>query len=145
MTIGELSRAAGVPISTLRFYERRGLVRPASRSRAGYRSYVDADVARVRFLRRAQELGFTLEELGVMLAMSEGRTVKADDIGRVGSAKLAEIDARIKDLARVRDALAGLLSARCLDPDEPCPIIAALADRTPLGPARRPTRKAKRP
>ncbi|AKU95285.1 transcriptional regulator, MerR family [Labilithrix luteola] len=129
MTIGELAKAAGVRISTLRFYERRGLLKPASRSRAGYRRFTEDDAARVRFLRRAQELGFSLEELGMMLALSQRRTVRAGDIAHVGKQKLSEIDERIADLRRVRRALSGLLAAQCIDPNEPCRIVAALADR----------------
>jgi len=127
MTIGELAQAAGVRISTLRFYERRGLLRPASRSAAGYRHFGDDDVARVRFLRRAQELGFGLTELAAMLALSGQRTVRRRDIASAGSAKLAELDQRITDLRRVRRALAGLLAEPCLDLEAPCPIIASLA------------------
>lgn len=131
MTIGELAQAAGVRISTLRFYERRGLLKPRSRSRAGYRNFSEADGARVRFLRRAQELGFSLEELRAMLKLSERRTLVTSDIARSGNAKLAEIDARIADLTRVREALAGLLSAQCIEPDLPCPIIEALDSGPP--------------
>lgn len=139
MTIGELARKAGVPTSTLRFYERRGLLSPTARSRAGYRRYEEPAVDRVRFLRRAQELGFTLEELGTMLALSDRRGVRGRDIGSLGSAKLVELEERIADLVRVRDALASLLAAHAFVPDAPCPIIAALAERPPAprAPARR--------
>ncbi len=129
MTIGELARAAGVRISTLRFYERRGLLTPASRSPAGYRRYEAADVDRVLFLRRAPELGFSLAELGAMLALSRRRALRRADAVRAGTEKLAEIDARIADLREMRRAIAGLLGAPCLDPEAPCPIIAALASR----------------
>ena len=101
MSIGELARFAGVPISTLRFYERRGLLRPASRSQKGYRRYVERDVALVRFLRRAQELGFRLSELEELLQLSEGRELARDAMERIGRSKLAEIETRIDDLRRV--------------------------------------------
>jgi len=127
MTIGELARSAGVRISTLRFYERRGLLQPTSRSAAGYRHYTKDEVARVRFLRRAQELGFGLAELSVMLALSQQRTVRRRDVAGIGSTKLAEIDQRIADLRRVRRALARLLAQPCIDPETPCPIVASLA------------------
>jgi DNA-binding transcriptional MerR regulator len=126
MTIGELARAGGVPISTLRFYERRGILTAPARSSSGYRSYdVDA-VLRVRFLRRAQQLGFTLAECAAMLAWSR-QGVRRGPIVRAGAAKLEEIDGRIADLRRVRRALAGLLAAPCIDLAAPCPIVAALA------------------
>ena len=126
MTIGQLARAAGVPVSTVRFYERRKLILPAARSAASYR-YYDADhVQRVRFIRRAQELGFGLAEIGLLLGFSRARVRRAE-LDRVGGRKLAELDARIADLRRVQRALRGLLAAPCFDPDAPCPIIAALA------------------
>lgn len=126
VTIGELARAASVPISTLRFYERRGLLSAATRTRAGYRQFTEDDAARVRFLRRAQELGFTLAELRELLALSRKRTVIGGEVAKRGNAKLTEIDTRIADLRRVRRALAELLAAQCTDPDVPCPIVAAL-------------------
>jgi DNA-binding transcriptional MerR regulator len=127
MTIGQLAKACGVPISTLRFYERRGLLRPSTRSAAGYRFFGPDEIARVRFLRRAQALGFSLEELGSMLTLSASRDVVTADIATVGAEKLAELDQRIADLGRVRAALAALLDAQCLDLQAPCPIVAALA------------------
>jgi MerR family mercuric resistance operon transcriptional regulator len=128
MTIGELARSAAVRISTLRFYERRGLLRPTARTAAGYRVFSAEDVARVRFLRRAQELGFGLAELAQMLALSHQRTVRRRDLAAVGATKLAELDQRIADLRRMRRAVAGLLSQPCIDPEAPCPIVASLAE-----------------
>jgi MerR family mercuric resistance operon transcriptional regulator len=137
MTIGELARSAGVRISTLRFYERRGLLRAAARSAAGYRQFSADDVARVRFLRRAQELGFGLSELSDLLALSQQRTIRRGDIAAAGASKLAELDQRIADLRRMRRAIAGLLAAPCIDPAAPCPIIASLAALPPRNCLRR--------
>jgi MerR family mercuric resistance operon transcriptional regulator len=128
MTIGELATAAGVRISTLRFYERRGLLRPSARSAAGYRQFTADDVARVRFLRRAQALGFGLAELALLLGLSAQRTVRRRDLAALGATKLAELDQRITDLRRVRRAIAGLLAQPCIDLEAPCPIIASLGD-----------------
>lgn len=143
MTIGELAEAAGVRISTLRFYERRGLLAPAARSAAGYRHFTADAVARVRFLRRAQELGFGLAELAMMLALSQQRTVKRRDLAGLGASKLAELDDRIADLRRVKRALVGLLAQPCLDPEAACPLIAALAGAPAAGAGR--TVRARRP
>jgi MerR family mercuric resistance operon transcriptional regulator len=131
MTIGELARAAAVPVSTLRFYERRGLLPPAARTRSGYRTYEVRDVERVRFLRRAAELGFTVRELRLLLRLSSATTIRRTDVVRIGEAKLAELDERIADLQGLRDAVAQLLAEPCLDPAAPCPIVAALASRPP--------------
>lgn len=136
MTIGELARAAGVRTSTLRFYERRGLLRPSARTAAGYRQFTADDVARVQFVRRAQQLGFGLRELLQLLAMSQQQTIRRRDVAAAGTAKLAEIDQRIADLRRMRRAIAGLLALPCIDPGAACPIIASLA-----GEAERPSRR----
>ncbi|WP_402468921.1 MerR family transcriptional regulator [Isoptericola aurantiacus] len=129
MTISELARRAGVKVSTVRFYERRGVLPPPERSGNGYRTYSPQDVARVRFLRRGQELGFTLAELAELAALAGGgrHDVVAAEVQEVGTAKLAEIDARLDDLRRVRTALQELLDDPCAGPRTPCPVVAALA------------------
>lgn len=126
MNISELAARAGVKVSTVRFYERRGLLPLPTRSAGGYRDFPDEDVARVRFLRRGQQLGFSLAELGELTALSGQRVLMTGDVARLGRAKLAEIDERIADLARVRSALAGLLEQQCIDPDAACPVVSAL-------------------
>ena len=132
MLISELAGRSGVKTSTVRFYERRGLLPEPARSSGGYREYAEADVALVRFLQRGQELGFTLAELDELTALTRrpgtgDRMVLSGEIAARGVEKLAEIDTRIQDLARMRSALAGLLLAQCVEPDVPCPIIGALA------------------
>jgi MerR family mercuric resistance operon transcriptional regulator len=127
MLISELAAAAGVKVSAIRFYERRGILASPGRTSGGSREYDQSDVDRVRYLKRGQELGFTLVELGAMTALSGAQGPLSGEVSALGDAKLAEIDERIADLARVREALAGLLAAQCVEPDVPCPIIAALA------------------
>lgn len=127
MTIGQLARAAGVPISTVRFYERRKLVLPSTRTSGNYRLYDDADVDRVRFIQRAQTLGFTLSDVATLLRFSSGQVVRRAQLNQVAALKLADIDARIDDLKRVRRGLVTLLGQPCFDPDAPCPVIGALA------------------
>jgi len=135
MMISELAEAAGVKVSTIRFYERRGILGAPGRTASGYRAYDAGDVDRVRYLRRGQELGFTLAELATMLGLSRSRDPFTAEIAALGKGKLAEIDARIEDLVRVRSALAGLLDAQCADPSAPCPIVEALARPTASGAA----------
>jgi len=129
MLISELAAAADVKVSTIRFYERRGILDSPERTAGGYRAYDRADVDRVRYLKRGQELGFTLVELGMLGSLSGAGEPLSGEIAALGAAKLAEIDERIADLGRVRSALAGLLAAQCVEPDVPCPIIAALSDQ----------------
>ncbi|MEV6237870.1 MerR family transcriptional regulator [Lentzea sp. NPDC051838] len=120
MRISELARAAGVGISTVRFYERRGLVTPTARGHGGYRHYDQEALRRLKFIRRAQVLGFTLAEVDQILAVSGANT---NDLGEVITEKVAEIEQRQRDLERVRLAL---LDVAANGVREQCPIIAAL-------------------
>ena len=116
-----------MPISTVRFYERRKLVLPSTRTSGNYRLYDGADVDRVRFIQRAQTLGFTLSDVATLLRFSSGQVVRRAQLNQVAALKLADIDARIDDLKRVRRGLVTLLGQPCFDPDAPCPVIGALA------------------
>ena len=130
MRIAEFAAHADVEISTVRFDERRGVLESPPRTQGGYRDYDEHALARLRFLRRGQELSFTLQQLGDFVSMSaDARAGTADpaDVRRVATEKLLEIDHRIRDLERTRIATTGLLADPCLDPTEACPIIAALA------------------
>jgi MerR family copper efflux transcriptional regulator len=123
--IGQLAKRGGVGIDTVRYYERSGLLTPRSRLASGYRRYGDIELARLRFIRRAQGLGFTLREIKQLLALSTQR-----DVGRVkrsAQKKLLDVQARIAALERVRDGLATLVSA-CPGHGQAadCPILRAL-------------------
>ena len=126
LTIGRLAKRASVGIDTVRFYERRGLLPDPERTAAGYRLYPPSIVDRIRFIRRAKAIGFSLDEIDALLDIHDhgGRksTVKA-----LTQRKLAEIDARIEDLARMRDVLHEL-DNRCSGHGDVggCPIIDAL-------------------
>lgn len=108
-------------ISTVRFYERRGLVVPATRTHGGYRQYDDEALRRMKFIRRAQRLGFTLTEVEQILAVSG---LDGDDLGDVITEKVAEIEQRMRDLDRVRLAL---LDVSANGVREQCPVVAALS------------------
>ena len=108
LNIGSVARLAGVPLTTVRFYERANIVRPAGRSGANYRLYSPDAVARIRFTRRAQELGFTLREVKELLALrSDGKT-SCKKVRATASAKIDDINARIRSLRRIGRALAKL-------------------------------------
>lgn len=123
--IGELARRAGVGIDTVRYYERSGLLAPHSRLPSGYRRYRDLEVARLRFIRRAQSLGFTLSEIKSLLKLSAQRNVA--QVKRSAQAKLEDVERRMKELQRVRDGLAELIS-ECPGHGraDQCPILRAL-------------------
>lgn len=129
MHIAELAGRAGVKVSTIRFYERRGLLRMPERTSAGYRQYDDAAVTHLRYLRRGQELGFTLAELAEIGELSDRMRsggVTASEVAETAERKLRELDDRIEDLRRTRAAITQLLESQCADPSAPCPVVAAL-------------------
>jgi Hg(II)-responsive transcriptional regulator len=111
LTISRLAEAAGVELSTIRYYERRGLVRPNARRSSGYREYTDEAVRRVRFIRHAQALGFTLEEIAGLLRLRIAPGTDCAAVRARASAKLANVKARLAELERIRDALAKLVAA----------------------------------
>src|SRR5262245_14308151 len=95
MTIGQVARQGGVGVETVRFYERRGLLQEPSRKESGYRHYGDETVSRLRFIRRAKELGFSLKEIGELLTLRIDPDTDSGDVKRRAEAKIADIDARI--------------------------------------------------
>ena len=127
LTIGRLAKAAGVGIDTVRYYERAGLLPAPARSASGYRRYGQDELSRLRFIRRAQRLGFSLAEIDELLALSRQRDIAA--VRRQAAAKLADVDARMRELERVREALGALFEA-CPghERDGPCPILSALGE-----------------
>jgi len=123
--IGTLAKWAGVGIDTVRYYERSGLLAPKARLASGYRRYSAAELARLRFIRRAQALGFTLREVRELLALSGRRDVAR--VKRAAQERLANVEQRMADLQRVREGLRSLIDAcpghgRAQD----CPILKAL-------------------
>lgn len=112
LRIGDVARSAGVNVQTLRYYERRGLVVAAMRRHTGQRQYIAADIDRVRLIKAAQRLGFTLEEIGEMLDLSAHRRGTGELRARA-AAKIDEIDGRIAQLAAMRSALTDVMAANC--------------------------------
>jgi MerR family copper efflux transcriptional regulator len=128
LTIGRLAARAGVGVATIRFYERRGLLAEPERTPAGYRRYPAAVVNRLRFIRRAQELGFTLAEIGELLSLTAAAASDCVPVRHSTVRKIESIDRRIRDLQRMRAALVELQAA-CVGsgPAAECPILDALA------------------
>lgn len=129
LTIGRLARAADVGIETIRYYQRRKLLPLPARSDSAFRRYPAALIDRIRFIKRAQELGFTLEEIGALLALEDGKNRRA--IRKVAAARLEQIRARIADLARMERTLSHLIEhCETTGQARPCPIIAALLGKS---------------
>ncbi|MGH8114635.1 MAG: heavy metal-responsive transcriptional regulator [Rhodanobacteraceae bacterium] len=130
LTIGSVARRAGVGIDTIRYYEREGLLPLPQRRSSGYRDYGDAAIDRLRFIRRAKDLGFTLDEIRELLALSSDRARGVRDVKRRAEARLAGIEERIRELQKVRRGLKQLIAA-CPGngPLEHCPILRALGGK----------------
>jgi MerR family copper efflux transcriptional regulator len=111
LTIGALAKRAGVGVETVRFYERRGLVRRPARPRVGYRSYPEDAVGRIRFIRNAQAIGFTLQEITALLALRVTAGTNCAAVRSRAAAKLADVKQRMTDLERIRIALEKLVAA----------------------------------
>jgi DNA-binding transcriptional MerR regulator len=105
LTIGQLAKAVGVPTSSVRFYERRGLLSPDHRSRGNYRMFSAATLERLRFIRAAQAAGFTLKDIELLLDFRDGDVSPCRDVQNVIGERLAKVDREIKHLHHVRDVL----------------------------------------
>ena len=127
LSIGQLARQAGVGIETVRFYERQGLLLEPHRKASGYRQYTGDVVTRLRFIRRAKELGFSLKEISELIALRLDPDATCADVRQRAEGKLANIEARIKDLQRIKQALKTLTRTcgRRRSTSE-CPIFEAL-------------------
>lgn len=124
----EVARRAGVNVETLRFYERTGILPQPPRRASGYREYPLETVRRVRFVKRAQELGFSLKEIKELLDLTTMPRAKSGRVRQLAQAKLTEIDHKIRDLEAMKRTLMDLLCA-CdgRQPVTACPIIESLS------------------
>ncbi|GLQ87384.1 Hg(II)-responsive transcriptional regulator [Dyella flagellata] len=124
-TIGSLAKVAEVPIETIRYYQRRGLVSEPAKPLGGIRRYDETHVRRLRFIKRAQSLGFNLDEVADLLALEDGRHCREAE--QLGENKLAIVRERIAQLRRVEQALTELVDqCHCNTGQVHCPLIAAL-------------------
>ncbi|CAB4243273.1 Mercuric resistance operon regulatory protein [Methylacidimicrobium sp. AP8] len=131
LTIGGFAKAAGVNVETIRFYQRKGLLREPARPHGGVRRYGAADVARVKFVKSAQRLGFSLKEIADLLRLDDG--AHCEEAAQVAENKLKAVREKIADLARIETTLSGLVSAcRSQHGHVSCPLIASLQDRADL-------------
>ena len=108
-TIGQLARAADVPASTVRYYERVGLLRPDNRSHGNYRLYGDDSLGRLRFIRAAQATGFTLDDISTLLAYRDGSTAACRDVQVLIEGRLADVEVRLSEMRHLRRVLKSTL------------------------------------
>jgi MerR family mercuric resistance operon transcriptional regulator len=127
LTIGQVARSAGVGIETVRFYEREGLLQEPARKESGYRQYENDVVARLRFIRRAKELGFSLKEIKELLVLRVDPATSCAEVRKRAESKISDVEEKIEDLQRIKQALKKLTTA-CSGrgPIGECPILEAL-------------------
>ncbi len=127
LTIGVLADAAGVNVETIRFYQRKGLMPEPEKPYGSIRRYGAAELARVRFIKSAQRLGFSLEEIGELLKLEDG--ARCSEARQLAEQKLVDVRQKLSDLQRIESVLAGLV-ARCsaVRGRVNCPLIASLQE-----------------
>jgi MerR family mercuric resistance operon transcriptional regulator len=127
LTIGELASQAGVNAETIRFYERIGLMPEPDRTEGGHRLYAEPQLRRLAFIRRGRELGFGLEAIRALLELAEPDQRSCQEVQAIAEARLADVRAKIADLARLETILAATVS-RCgsLDTGAACPVLEML-------------------
>jgi MerR family mercuric resistance operon transcriptional regulator len=129
LTIGQLARAAGVPTSTVRYYERVGLFKPDARTRAGYRCYSAAAVERLRFIRAAQATGFSLDDVRQMLELTHSDGPPCEEVATLISRRLEDVRRRLRELKRVERALMTAIKSCCKGGQDWCGEVVRLKGR----------------
>ena len=126
LTIGRLASKASINVETIRYYERRGLIKQPLKPKVGYRKYDSDTLQRLLFIKRAKTLGFSLDDIEKLLALSEGRCA---DVQSIAEQKLNHVKTKVQDLLRLENALEQLVR-QCHDNADQahCPIIETLLD-----------------
>jgi len=138
MRRGELAERSGCHIETVRFYEKQGLLPAPPRTAGGHRAYGPQHLARLTFIRRSRELGFTLDQVRGLLALVDGGTCTCAEVRTITVGHLADIRRKIADLRRL-EAVLDDLAARCTGDEVPeCPVIEALSRDAPADAPERP-------
>lgn len=133
MTIGEAAKASGVTAKMIRYYEEIGLITEVARTDAGYRIYTDADVHTLRFIRRARDLGFPVEDISALLALWQDRSRQSADVKRVALEHVADLERKIRELQEMAATLRNLASSCAGDGRPDCPILEDFEEGAPEG------------
>lgn len=126
MNIGKAADASGVSAKMIRHYEAIGLITPGLRTEAGYRVYGDKDLHELRFIRRARDMGFSLEQIRALLSLWQDRGRASADVKRLAQSHIDELDGRIRELTEMRNMLTSLAETCQGDERPDCPIISGL-------------------
>lgn len=129
MRIGELARATGTKAETIRYYEREGILPPADRTDGNYRDYSPAHLVTLTFIRRARELGFGMEQVRLLLDLSDRADKPCDGVDMMVEAQLAEVDRKIVDLTRLREELSHMLRSCQGERIGECRVVESLGQR----------------
>jgi MerR family copper efflux transcriptional regulator len=139
-TIGQLANAAGVPISTVRYYERQGLLKADFRTGANYRHYSDVGLRRLRFIRASQATGFSLGDIRQLLSLAYSDEAPCEDVLSLAAKRLEDIRSQIRELQEVERVLVKAISDCCMGPDDICSSVGQL--RGENGPICGPNKKS---
>lgn len=129
LTIGELGKATATKVETIRYYERIGLLPSPSRTASNYRAYGEAELGRLSFIRRSRDLGFSLDQVRALLALSDDRSQDCASVDRIAGEHLREVDRKLADLAALRRELQALLDSCDGGTIGDCRIIEALSPK----------------
>lgn len=131
LTIGRLARAAGVGVPTVRYYERRALLKKPHRTTGGYREYPPDTARLIRFIKRAQDLGFSLTEIEELIALRDSNGRHRTEVRQLAEVRIRDIDEKLSQLQAMRGALSTLVdSCACGQGKPSCPILEAFDDST---------------
>ncbi len=128
MNIGQAAQASGVSAKMIRYYESIALIPPGRRSEAGYRMYGENDVHMLRFIKRARTLGFSLEQIRVLVSLWQDPQRASGDVKRIAEEHVAELEQKIREMSEMRDTLKRFAQACCGDQRPECPILQGLAE-----------------
>lgn len=127
MNIGQAAKKSGVPAKTIRYYEEIGLIPVAGRTASGYRDYADTEVETLKFINRARSLGFSVHDVGDLLALWRDRERASADVRRIAQGHVVAVERKIAELQAIKQTLEGLIQ-RCHGDERPdCPILEGLA------------------
>lgn len=128
MNIGEASRQSGLPAKTIRYYEETGLIAPPVRAENGYRHYTETDVHKLRFVRHARGLGFSVDECSQLLSLYDDKDRQSADVKAIAQQHLTDIEEKIQELEKLRSTLHHLINHCHGDGRPDCPILEGIAE-----------------
>jgi Cu(I)-responsive transcriptional regulator len=132
MNIGEAAKTSGVSAKMIRHYEQVGLLPQAQRTDAGYRKYGDKDVHTLRFIRQSRDLGFSIEQIGELLALWQDRRRPSRQVKALAQAHIQELEQKVQDLLAMKETLSHLVHCCHGDERPDCPILESLAQEAPV-------------